>query len=205
MCCCGNEHDADPPYKTSRSAACCTLTIEIILMIVNVVLWIAVAVAGILVCAIAAATEPEKKTTRRLGEISVNRPATADLTSPTTMHLIDSYAPYLVPGFDSKFTNGDFITSILTKGQHSAGRRLDACDDDEDCSKLKKAGQTGCNAASTILSMFWFNNLFALLGVIFYAMVACNCCKGCCGGYQDKNKMVMIYSVIAAIWGLVKK
>jgi hypothetical protein len=112
MCCCGNEHDADPPYKTSRSAACCTLTIEIILMIVNVVLWIAVAVAGILVCAIAAATEPEKKTTRRLGEISVNRPATADLTSPTTMHLIDSYAPYLVPGFDSKFTNGYSCTAI---------------------------------------------------------------------------------------------
>ena len=305
MCCCGNEHDADPPYKTSRSAACCTLTIEIILMVVNVILWIAVAVAGILVCAIAAATEPEGKTTtyvpkfstfnsanncdssanspatqvilskencelaartltnacddktavavtsnapstmpygctcdkssnthvltyntdisvytrnantnnwlicrqtgtRRLGEISANRPAAADLTSTTTTHLINSYAPYLVPGFDSKFTNGDFITNTLTKGHHSAGRRLDACDDDEDCSKLKKAGQTGCNAASTILSMFWINNLFALLGVIFYAMVACNCCKGCCGGYQDKNKMVMIYSVIAAIWGLVQ-
>ena len=90
------------------------------------------------------------------------------MTTTTTTHLIDSYAPYLVPGFDNKFTNGDFITNTLTKGHHSVGRRLDACDDDEDCSKLKKAGQTGCDAASTILNMFWFNNLYLHADVVTF-------------------------------------
>lgn len=210
MCCCGNEHDNDPPYKTSRSSACCTLSVEIILMVINVVLWLAVVAAGILVCAIAVATSPASSSSssptgaRRLGEISANRPSTLELsTTDMTTHLINTYGSYIVPGFDSKFTNGDFISTIIPKS-HNKGRRLDACDDDEDCSKLKKAGKVGCDSAQTIIGMFWINNLFALLGVIFYSMVACDCCKGCCGGYQSKNKIVMVYSVVASIWGLVQ-
>ena len=61
-------------------------------MIVNVILWIAVAVAGILVCAIAAATEPEGKTTTYVPKFSTfnsanncdssaNSPATQIITS----------------------------------------------------------------------------------------------------------------------------
>ena len=305
MCCCGNEHNADPPYKTSRSAACCTLSTEIILLVMNVVLWIAVAIAAILVCAVAAATQPEgytataTPTTMYLkiysgtcatttgyyaqsytyhaittkadcetgakyklssGSTSTCSDTTADevatttdpkgcicdssnlefntgssqvaasytkplicrLEPKTTRRLLRessnelhkstavtthapwfaTYAKHLIPAYDSKFTNKEYLLSIFHK-QH-AGRRLDACDDDENCAKLKKAGLEGCSNATTILSMFWPNNLFALLGVIFYSMIACNCCKGCCGGFQQKNKMVMVYSIIAAIWGLVQ-
>ena len=53
MCCCGPEHDNDPSYKSARSAACCTLTTEIIALVINGILYAAVILAGILVCSIA--------------------------------------------------------------------------------------------------------------------------------------------------------
>ena len=53
MCCCGNEHDKDPVYKTARTAACCTLTLEIISLFLNTMLYIGVLVAAVFVCSIA--------------------------------------------------------------------------------------------------------------------------------------------------------
>ena len=391
MCCCGDEHNTDPPYKTSRSAACCTLTTEIILLVINVILYVAVAVCAVLVCAIAVATTTEgssgntnnwkyieitgltcsyegaydistaaecatavssksglcddksartvtsstlpkgcicdkltgsddlvfnsmnsnvmveynpdgahtqyhksqmkcstlgtnyenpktkadceaaatslncadttaeevsdiskpagcscdstggaaslyfntgghtnnpqynvqimqcayyttptannmgicKKAYRRLlRESNKGTHAITGLTKATPVRWFDKYAKLIIPEYDSKVINEAEIKSLLHT--RHAGRRLKACDDDENCAKLKKAGLEGCSNATTILSMFWPNNLFALLGVIFYSMIACNCCKGCCGGFQQKNKMVMVYSIIAAVWGLVQ-
>lgn len=296
MCCCGPEHDNDPSYKSARAAACCTLSTEIIALVINSILYAAVILAGILVCTIAkwtavggitgtvgtkgysysftktCATETDSYHTysaittiadcqaasklsfggstlcsdntatvvtetalptgcvcdetvtpnvlklnqdtntvtatyqkvalchtvqkyRRLRhKHNMSMPVNMELFTPTKIPQIVSY---LLPGFHSTFIEKN--VPKLHKG-----RRLDACGDDPDCKKLRESSKDGCSAAETIISMFWPNVVFTILGVVFFGITSCgNCCKTCCGGYQTQMKVAMVFSIISSVWGLL--
>lgn len=281
MCCCGNEHNQDPVYKTARTASCCTLTAEIISCFLNGGLYIGVTGLSILLCLLASglsgthndyvaidtqtcswhdfspvekasceaaadvvgcgdsntfyeqstmlipkgcvcktkndgsgysliynvrtdaeavkATPTErlfckKETPRRLQRDNQTLPADTKLIAPTQAHWL---APYLLPDFGM-----EVIEEIASKIQK--GRRLsvqDDCDADDFCREAREAASDGCSLALLILTLFWVNNIFTLLSLIFFSITSCgNCCKNCCGGYATQMKTTMIYAGIAAIW-----
>jgi len=187
MCCCGNEHKDDPTYKSARSATCCTLSAEIVNLVIAGILYVAVVAAGIIVCSIAAWTSPHRRLQTKDNVIVSKN--------------MEAFAPkavsYFLPGFDNKF-----LEETLPKIHN--GRRLDACDDDKNCAKLRDASKKGCSAAETIVSMFYPNVAFAILAIVFYGMSSCSgCCKGCCGGYQKQMSLAFYFSIFGCLWGLL--
>lgn len=282
MCCCGDEHNNDPKYKCARSSTCCTLSTEIIQVVITTILYFSVVLAAVLVCSIAKwttvggvaysaysydfkysgtcasgreiTTTSECSTASQGVVLNACNDATAetvdDANLPTgcvcdetgTQHVLklntnqntesatyqevlyckDSrrlqrkddvtlpedmkhvtptkfprVASYFLPGFEKKF-----MKEHLPKLHN--GRRLDACGDDENCNKLRESSKKGCEAAETIISMFWPNLAFTIVGIVFYSITSCGtCCKSCCGGYKTQMQVVMWFSVVAALWGIL--
>lgn len=316
MCCCGDEHNEDPLYKASRSAACCTLTIEIIVVVLGIVLGILLTGVAILVCAFAvissysgdssssstlsySSTVYKSSNDLRCEELGAagtyenprhyldcnsgaakstsgqvhcndhtssssynnNKPtgcvcdkssATHELyfnignntmpASNTDVLICASYSQrralrsankdlstteklagahevswtnriseLIVPEAIQKLQKKENLDKFMLENfgirQNIGGRHLteDACaKDTKFCKPFREASIAGCKAGKTIVDTNWLNYIVAICGIVFYSMIACNCCQGCCGGYQQKNKIVMVYSAVVSIWALVQ-
>lgn len=321
MCCCGDEHKEDPLYKASRSAACCTLTIEIIVVVIGIVLSMLLTAVAILVCGFAVITHygtssssssyssssSSSSTTvyvpstyllcNDLGASGYyyqnprstydceagardsfqgvancndrtitysndnNKPSgclcdrsssthklywnTGDATMKASQDnvLICAYygrrralrsvnttlamtvkpvgvhetswtnriSQFIVPETIRELQKKENLDKFMLKHfgirQNIDGRHLaeDYCEKDTKfCKPFRDASVAGCSAGKGIADTGFVNYIVAICGIVFYSMVACNCCQGCCGGYQQKNKIVMVYSAVVSVWALVQ-
>jgi len=124
-----------------------------------------------------------KRSRRRLSFIERHAIALYD----TTLESVDKHARFVSESMNKH-------ARLLSESQSDA---------DRDYEEVKKHAKNGCDSGRGFYVACYGGFFFGLISLIFASINVCNCCKGCCGGFQGQFRCLGIYSIVSAVWQLV--